>query len=459
MGFHSIAARASRSPVDRVPDLFRGKGEGFSTANLSGSNRQRGKFEMEDRISALPSSVIEAILLRLPIADAVRSSVLSSRWRYEWSTIPHLIFDKHSVPLSVHYKLEKIVDQVLLLHSGPIHKFVFDGYAFLEDFAIVNRWITVLSRNDLKELVLSFCPDRIYKLPSCLFFCKLLVILELHDCEFRLPRVYDGFSNLKILSLENIVISDDDFATFISKCPLLEKVAIMDFYGCSHLQFNAPSLQELIIDGLFEDIYLENTPDLAVLSVGLDDADDLDDDGDFDNEVLEDKEHCKFTTSLHAVLRIENLSLRHNMLEFLSGGGLLDKLPTYNCLRKLHLSCVNFEDTRHVAILRCLFQRTRVLEELIIEADSVDSSNPAASFWEGKECLDFRFNHLRNVKLTEILGVEPEMELIEFILASSPVLETLYIRLDNDASEEVKIYKQIMRFRRASARAEIINLD
>ncbi|XP_008798803.2 F-box/FBD/LRR-repeat protein At1g13570-like isoform X1 [Phoenix dactylifera] len=420
---------------------------------------RRGKFEMEDRISTLPSNIIEAILLRLPIADAVRSSVLSSRWRYEWSTIPHLIFDKHSVPLSLHYKLDKIVDQVLLLHSGPIHKFVFDGSACLEDCSVVNRWITVLSRNSLKELVLRFCPDRIYKLPSTLFFCKGIVILELHDCEFRLPRVFEGFGSLCTLSLENVVISDNDFATLISKCSLLEKVAFMDFYGCSRLRFNAPNLRELIIDGLFEDIYLENTPDLAILSVGLDDADDLDDEGDSDNEDLENKEHYNFMTSLNAVPKIENLSLRHNMLELLAGDSLLDRLPTYSYLKKLYLTCVNFEDTKHIAILRCLFRSAPVLEELTIEADSVDSSNPAASFWEGKECADFRFNHLRYLTVTEILGVGPEMELIEFVLANSPVLETLFIRLDNDVCDEVKIYKQIMRFRRASTRAEIINLD
>lgn len=270
---------------------------------------------MEDRISTLPSNIIEAILLRLPVADAVRSSVLSSRWRYEWSTIPHLIFDKHSVPLSLHYMLEKIVDQVLLLHSGPIHKFSFDGSAYVEDFAVVDRWITVLSRNCLKELVLRFYPDRLYKLPSTLFFCKGIVTLELHDCEFRLPRVCEGFGSLCTLSLENVVISDNDFATLITKCPLLEKVAFMDFYGCSRLRFNAPKLRELIIDGLFEDIYLESTPELAILSVGLDDADDLDDDGDSDNEDLENKEHYNFITSLNAALKIENLSLRHNMLE------------------------------------------------------------------------------------------------------------------------------------------------
>lgn len=61
--------------------------------------------------------------------------------------------------------------------------------------------------------------------------------------------------------------------------------------------------------------------------------------------------------------------------------------------------------------------------------------------------------------MTEILGVGPEMELIEFVLSNSPVLETLYIRLDNDVCDEVKIYKKIMRFRRASTRAEIVNLD
>ena len=45
-----------------------------------------------DRISDLPSHLIDFILQRLPLQDVVRTSLLSSKWRYKWTSIPKLDF-------------------------------------------------------------------------------------------------------------------------------------------------------------------------------------------------------------------------------------------------------------------------------------------------------------------------------------------------------------------------------
>ncbi|PKA58907.1 F-box/FBD/LRR-repeat protein [Apostasia shenzhenica] len=417
-------------------------------------------LEMEDRISTMPSNIIEVILMCLPIADAVRSSILSSRWRHLWCTIPHLIFNKQSVPSSVHNQLDKIVDQVLLLHNGPIHKFVFDG--FIEDLATVDRWIVVLSRNDLKELALKFCPGRLYKLPSSLFSCRAIVTLDLHDCEFKLPRSFSGFSLLTDLFLENVNISDDEFACLISKSSHIRKLVFMDFYGCCHLKFNAPKLQELVIEGVFEDIHLENTPELANLSIGLEDDEELDnEDEDFDNGDTENVEDCYFVKYLSNIPKIEKLELQHNFLDFMTRGQAYVRFPTYTCLKKVFFSCFNFQDLKHVIALQSLLQNSPVLQELEIEADTDDSiaTIPTSSFFDKREFHNARLCQLRRVKLTELMGLRPELEFIEFILAASSALEVLTIKLDTDATEEVKFYKEIMRFRRASTRAQIEILD
>ncbi|XP_039141321.1 F-box/FBD/LRR-repeat protein At1g13570-like [Dioscorea cayenensis subsp. rotundata] len=209
---------------------------------------------MEDRISSLPSNIIGIILMDLPLKDAVRSSILSSKWRYEWSTIPQLVFDRHSFPLPSRHALGEIVDQVLFLHSGPIEKFAFDGYTYDDSFTRVDRWLVYLSRNGLKELILNFCPTRLYQLPTTLFNCQALTFLELQDCEFILPCVSKGFINLATLVLKDITISDEYFESLISNCPLLRKLVFSDFYGCSHLKVNAPNLKELFVNGFFEDI-------------------------------------------------------------------------------------------------------------------------------------------------------------------------------------------------------------
>ena len=53
-----------------------------------------------DLISDLPQSIIESILVQLPIRDAVRTSILSSKWRYKWASITRLVFDDKCVPFS-----------------------------------------------------------------------------------------------------------------------------------------------------------------------------------------------------------------------------------------------------------------------------------------------------------------------------------------------------------------------
>ncbi|KAG0458670.1 hypothetical protein HPP92_021798 [Vanilla planifolia] len=416
---------------------------------------------MEDRISTLPSNIIEVVLMRLPIADAVRTSILSSRWRYQWCSIPHLIFNNKSVPLSVHLKVEKVVDQVLLLHSGPIHKFAFDGYADLDDFSAVDRWMVFLSRNE-KGVIAKFGQGTLYRIPSALYSCQAMVFLDLHDCEFKLPRNFNGFGCLTDLILENISISDDDFSSVVSKCPLLKRLIFMDFYGCCHLKLNAPRLQELVVEGVFDDIHLENTPELATLSVGLEDDEELDnDDEDLETGDIEDLDQCYFTKCLSNIPKIENLELQHNFLDFMTRGHAFVRFPTYSCLKKVFLSCFNFEDLKHVLALQSLLENTPALQKLEIEADSDDSiaTIPTTSFFDKKQCPDINLHQLRTVRLIELLGVRPEVEFIEFILACASALETLVIKLEGEAIEEVKVYKEIMRFRRASSRAEIEILD
>ncbi|XP_031403582.1 F-box/FBD/LRR-repeat protein At1g13570-like [Punica granatum] len=85
--------------------------------------------EDQDRISCLPLDLIEMILRRLPLWEAVRTSVLSRRWRYAWTTLMEIVLDESCAPSPSQYKsvtdrLVKIIDNILSLHRGPMEKFV-----------------------------------------------------------------------------------------------------------------------------------------------------------------------------------------------------------------------------------------------------------------------------------------------------------------------------------------------
>jgi hypothetical protein len=51
-----------------------------------------------DRISDLPDSLLLQILMLLPLVEAVRTCVLSRRWRVAWMRLPRLAFDDDAAP-------------------------------------------------------------------------------------------------------------------------------------------------------------------------------------------------------------------------------------------------------------------------------------------------------------------------------------------------------------------------
>jgi len=123
----------------------------------------------------------------------VRTSVLSNKWRYKWTTIPNLVFDKQCVsaksqrPLVIERKLLAIIDHVLLLYSGPINKFKLSNCGVISVTAL-DRWIFHLTaRTSIKKLVIEISNGQPYKIPWCLFSCQSLLHLSLSYCLLKPP--------------------------------------------------------------------------------------------------------------------------------------------------------------------------------------------------------------------------------------------------------------------------------
>ena len=68
------------------------------------------------------------------------------------------------------------------------------------------------------------------------------------------------------------------------------------------------------------------------------------------------------------------------------------------------------------------------------------------------------FNQLQLVKLVGISYAKQELNFVNFLLANSPVLEKMTIK-PAAAIGGCELLKELLRFRRASVRAEIIYLD
>ncbi|KAF8407762.1 hypothetical protein HHK36_006898 [Tetracentron sinense] len=156
-----------------------------------------------DIISNLPEQVIETILVHLPIGDAVRTSLLSKKWRYKWTFIPDLVFDESNfcsstMDTNLHtYKIANFVDRVLLQHKGSIHKCIlklppmFKGFNNLKSLNLVAVTLSIESTNMLgKE-----------KFPIWLGFLVLTGLEKLVISSYfmeRLPVTYDCLKSISL---------------------------------------------------------------------------------------------------------------------------------------------------------------------------------------------------------------------------------------------------------------------
>lgn len=411
----------------------------------------------QDIISELPQSIIETILTKIPIRDAVRTSILSTRWRYKWSNITHLVFDDKCAILSndkgqVEDNLVKFITRCLFLHLGPIHKFVLSS-TFLQSSPDVDQWLLFLSRKDIKELVLELGEGEWFRAPSSLFCCKKLTRLELIRCELDPPLNFGGFSCLKHLNLQQVLIGPDVVENLISSCPLLESLTL-SYFDSLALTIRAPNLKFLSLEGEFKDICLENTPLLVAISVAMYMTDDI-------AEHFEHSSSCNFDKFLGGVPCLERLVGHIYFTKYLSIGNDLGKLSvTYRNLKAIELYQVSFEDMKEISVVLRLILNSPSLQELQISGSSnttIASEAPDLRFWEKELARDCKFEQLRIVMMTDMSGVPHEMEFIKFLLRNSPTLEIMSITPSAYVTEgRSSMLIAMLRFRRASAQAEIV---
>ncbi|KAK4764460.1 hypothetical protein SAY87_013898 [Trapa incisa] len=257
----------------------------------------------EDRISDLPHSIVESILTRLPIREAVKTSILSRAWRYKWAMLTQLVFDDDCAYLPGELgppkdTLVKFVTRCLFLHQGPIHSYKLST-SFLLNAPDIDQWILFLSRKDVKELILELGEGEWFRIPSCLFSCSKLTHLELCNCELDPPPTFKGFTNLRTLILHQVIVAADAIESIISSCPLLENLSL-SYFDSLAITISAPNLKYLRLEGEFKDIFLQNTPALVAISVAMYMTDDI-------AEHFEQSSSCKFVKFLGGVPLLEHL--------------------------------------------------------------------------------------------------------------------------------------------------------
>lgn len=225
----------------------------------SGFNKKKRTMSClsSDIISNLPCNVLEKILLCLTVQDVSRTSVLSRKWRYIWTTLPQLVFDdsfcRGSVMRATTNKLMMSIYKVLLLHRGPILKFNLT-LRKLKSCPEIDQLICFLLNNGIREFTLQMQKGEPYKLPSALFSCLRLEHLKLSSCVFKPHPRFKVFTGLLSLELHKVFIAGDVLSSLTSSCPLLEQLTIRCCTSFDYLEIVAPKLKRLWCEGLYRAI-------------------------------------------------------------------------------------------------------------------------------------------------------------------------------------------------------------
>lgn len=96
----------------------------------------------------------------------------------------------------------------------------------------------------------------------------------------------------------------------------------------------------------------------------------------------------------------------------------------------------------------------------ISASDTNDVNEAAMENFRIEDSVDCTLSQLQIVKFSYLSGFRAELELIKFLLAHSPVLETIFIHryIAVKTDKALKIAEEIMQFSRASPKAQIKHL-
>ncbi|KAK3005033.1 hypothetical protein RJ639_016772 [Escallonia herrerae] len=214
--------------IDKVNRVKRKKMDA-TTQLQSSKNRKFDANADDDTISKFPDCFLHYILSFLPMKDVVRTSVLSTRWRYIWTSISDIDLDDSFSGNSVSRKyFLDFVERVLLLHdASDIRRFRL-AFDVPVRASRVNSWVSAAVRHNLQELDLSYLPSslknasidllnqragrdevaiRAIRLLNCIQNVKSLRIsgdtLMSLECAENLPSHLPTFYNLTTLEVDS----------------------------------------------------------------------------------------------------------------------------------------------------------------------------------------------------------------------------------------------------------------
>ncbi|XP_031479062.1 F-box/FBD/LRR-repeat protein At1g13570-like isoform X3 [Nymphaea colorata] len=383
------------------------------------------------RINELPDSVLLHILCFLPIKVAVKTSVLSKRWRYLCTAIPSLEFDHKDFPLSMEEAVRQqlnrldspikgadlftVLNQFLLSHDGRLDSFNL-SLTLKNDSErrLLGRWIHhVIATKKVTEVYLktflSDNPNNCYKLLLTPFSCRSILQLRLSRCYFDSQEGNEVvLSHLRSLSLRDILTNEGLLSRMLSACPQLEDLSLDLFSSNTNdMQIVIPKLMNLRI------VYSEFS-NLKLIAPSL--------------QFLEFDCRSRFTDKACVsklegdLVRLKSLKACTCFFEAFYKANKGVEHPQFNDLEVVAIHpCSRELGLEYVA---SLLGNCPVLRSLYIEkCSSLSYPNDDAVY----ESVVRVIQNLRRMSVESFNGTQSEMKLVKYVLKGTPSLELVTI--------------------------------
>ncbi|XP_051223176.1 F-box/FBD/LRR-repeat protein At1g13570-like [Lolium perenne] len=396
-----------------------------------------------DALISLPPDVLDDILTRVGIRDAVRTSALSRAWRRRWEALssldlnfPSLGYDK--VPLGA-------VDCILLRFPGSVRRFcanLDNAYA-----GRIHDWLRVLCRRGIEILDLRFGYG--FALPSSVFSCSRLTSLTLTSCVIPLlPQGFVAFPELRRLTLVYVQLQEYggyQLEEIIDTSPLLEYLSLISVLIRSDYVrkwvIRAPNLRHLVACSDYDDDgwILKKLTSLRCAEIAF-------------TVFLVHRNFAKFLSGL---VQVTELSVVTGYIP--SSAKMPEILCKFHNLKILKLN-VHFYKQHPIMLTLYLLKSAPNLEELKLKIyDEEELEFEANGEFLNALWADGMCANLQVVQMSGIHWLPNEMSFIKLILSKARGLHTLSI----SHSEEIVMstedaLNELLRYRRASTEAQIL---